>query len=243
MTVPIVLAATLPLFLLPGSQRNVLAVVVNVVAWLVFLADLVVHERLTRRYLATWVGRFDLGVVVLTAPWFLGVGSGDGKIILLIRLARVARLVLAGPDARRLLRRVGRVGIVATGVVLLGAAAALAAERPSNPQFATYGDALWWAVVTLTTVGYGDIVPVTATGRMIGVAVMVVGVGVLGVLAGSLASFFRLAPEPELDHPDPGDRSEALRQEVNELRTQVDRLNEGITRLLDQESGDTPPPT
>jgi voltage-gated potassium channel len=51
---------------------------------------------------------------------------------------------------------------------------------------------LWWGIVTVTTVGYGDIVPTTTTGRWVAVVIMVTGIAVLGVLAGSLASFFRL---------------------------------------------------
>lgn len=66
------------------------------------------------------------------------------------------------------------------------------AEHPTNPEFATLGDALWWGVVSLTTVGYGDIVPKTGPERWAGVTIMITGVAVLGLLAGSLASFFRL---------------------------------------------------
>lgn len=234
MALPLVLAAVLPLVLIPGNRHDVLAAVVNVAAWLVFVADLVVHRRLLPRYLSTWVGRFDLAVVVLTAPWFLVLGPGGGQLLLLIRLARLARLALVGSDARRLVRRVGRVGVVAIGVVLLGAAAAYAAEHPTNPQFASYGDSLWWAVVTLTTVGYGDIVPITTDGRLVGVMIMVMGVGVLGVLTGSLASFFRLAPETRLSAPTSEDHGDALRREVLDLRAQVERLNDGIARLLAQ---------
>jgi voltage-gated potassium channel len=236
MTLPLVLAAVLPLVLIPGGQRNAVAVVVNVAAWLVFVADLLVHRRFVVRYLSTWVGRFDLTVVILTAPWFLVFGSGGGTIVLLIRFARIGRLVLAGPDARRLVKRIGRVGIVAIGVVVLGAVAAYEAEHPSNPQFASFGDSLWWSIVTLTTVGYGDIVPITTEGRLVGVMIMVVGVGVLGVLAGSLASFFRLAPDTTLSAPDDEGHAEALRREVLDLKSQVERLNDGIGRLLVQDS-------
>ena len=235
MTLPLVLSAVLPLVLMPGSQRGALVVVVNVVAWLVFVADLVVHRRHVVRYLSTWVGRFDLGVVVLTAPWFLVFGTGGGKLILLIRFARLARLILAAPDARRLVKRIGRVGIVAIGVVVLGAVAAYEIEHPTNPQFASLGDSLWWSIVTLTTVGYGDIVPITAEGRLVGVMIMVAGVGVLGVLAGSLASFFRIAPESDLNSTPSDGHAEALRREVLDLRTQVERLNDGIARLLVQD--------
>jgi voltage-gated potassium channel len=112
-----------------------------------------------------------------------------------LRLARVARLVIASKGARQLFDRLGRVALVAGSVMVAGAVAAYYAEHPVNPEFATFGDSLWWAIVTLTTVGYGDIVPETTTGRIAAVMIMLTGVAVLGLLAGSLASFFRLQPD------------------------------------------------
>ena len=57
--------------------------------------------------------------------------------------------------------------------------------------FKTYGDSVWWAIVTLTTVGYGDLVPETRVGRITAVLLMFVGVAMLGTVAASLASLFR----------------------------------------------------
>jgi len=192
---PIVLSALLPLVIAP-EPGNPVSVAIGIVSWVVFLMDFVVHERLLRHYLGTRRGAFDLAIVVLTAPWFLlpGTVSGGG-IIVVLRLARVARLLIATKGARQLFSRLGRVVLVAGSVMVAGAVAAYYAEHPLNPEFATFGDSLWWAVVTLTTVGYGDIVPETTTGRLAAVMIMITGVAVLGLLAGTLASFFRLQPD------------------------------------------------
>ena len=191
---PILVAAVLPLFVTSPKTRWV-EVVVGLGSWLVFLVDLVVRRRIDPNYLHHRNGRIDLGIVLLTFPYYAIPGiSGSSAILLLARLARVARLLLATAGLRRFAARLGKVAIVAGVVVLLASLAAYQAEHKTNSEFATVGDSLWWGIVTLTTVGYGDIVPKTSPGRLCGVAIMLTGIAVLGVLAGSLASLFNLEP-------------------------------------------------
>ena len=75
--------------------------------------------------------------------------------------------------------------ILATAVMKLDVERAAA-----KGNITTFSDALWWAVSTITTVGYGDHYPVTTAGRAIGIALMIVGVGIFGVVAASAAAWF-----------------------------------------------------
>jgi voltage-gated potassium channel len=243
MQLPIVVSAILPLVIVPESNGWV-GVVVGVVTWLVFLVDYVMQARHLEHYGRTRLGRFDLFVVVATAPWFLIPGAQGGQFVVLLRLARLARLLMATQGARRLFERLGRVAVVAGGVLLIGSLVAYHAEHPVNSEFATVGDALWWGIVTLTTVGYGDIVPKTPTGRWVAVIIMITGIAVLGLLAGSLASFFRLDNgKPPAGSPPAGEAEraaatssdatlQALAAEVSALRHQVEVLAARLTGVL-----------
>jgi voltage-gated potassium channel len=224
---PIVLSAILPLVLVP-QQGHPVSIAIGIVTWLVFLGDFVVRTRLLNNYTGTGTGRFDLAVVVLTAPWFLLPGASAGGIVVVLRVARLARLVVASKAGRELLVRLGRVGIVAGSIMALAALVAFIAERPVNPEFADYGDSLWWSLVTLTTVGYGDITPITTTGRFAAATLMVTGIAVLGLLAGSLASFLGIDHDAPTDAAEPEpDRLDALLAEVQALRASVARLEDG----------------
>jgi len=79
---------------------------------------------------------------------------------------------------------------VTVAVVVSGGLLAYHAERASNPGLATVSDAIWWAVVTVTTVGYGDRTPITAPGRSVGVVLMIFGIGFLGLFTATVASLF-----------------------------------------------------
>lgn len=244
---PIIISAILPLIVAPESG-NWFSVVIGVVTWLVFLVDYVVHLRRLQHFGRTGFGRFDLVIVIATAPWFLLPGAHGGSFVVLLRLARLARLVVASKNSRQLFDRLGRVAEVAIGVLVTASLVAYFAEHPTNPEFATVGDALWWGIVTMTTVGYGDIVPKTSTGRWAAVVIMLTGVAVLGLLAGSLASFFRLdkgaaaggevadgdasaEAGPSDGAGDPATALGALVTEVAALRQQVALLSERVAGL------------
>jgi voltage-gated potassium channel Kch len=81
------------------------------------------------------------------------------------------------------------IAIVSAFVVILGASAMYVVESEAeDTQIHTWLDAFWWASATATTVGYGDIVPVTETGRIIGIAMMYVGIAIIGSLISTVGA-------------------------------------------------------
>jgi voltage-gated potassium channel len=191
MNIPILVSAILPIIVSFGPEDDFFFIAVMVVTWGVFIVDYVVHVRLLRGYTRSRLGMFDLGVVVLTAPWFLIPGLGGSQFVALARLARLARIAKVSDGGfRRLLQQLGRVGLYTVLLIAACAYVAYQVEQPVNDQFADFGDSVFWAIVTITTVGYGDIVPITTVGRLMSVFLMFSGVALLGVLAGTLASFF-----------------------------------------------------
>ncbi|WP_432537574.1 potassium channel family protein [Kineococcus arenarius] len=147
----------------------------------------------------------------------------------LLRLVTVLRLLNQRAGSR--LR--GRVGLFVTSATLLigfcSACAVLDAERGApGATITTFGEAVWWVVTTITTVGYGDYAPVTATGRVVAVGLMLSGIALVGVVTGSLASWF-------LDEvrDSSGADAEATRADVAQLTEEVRRLREQLAARPD----------
>jgi voltage-gated potassium channel len=119
--------------------------------------------------------------------------------VIVLPLLRPLRLLRLIPLLSVLNRRAqtglrGRVAIyVAGGASLLAFVAALAVldvERSSpDANISDFGDAIWWAVTTMTTVGYGDRYPVTSVGRVVGFGLMLGGIALLGTVTATLASW------------------------------------------------------
>jgi voltage-gated potassium channel len=233
----IILAALAPFLprLLPGSL-DALNLGVDVVAWGIFAADFVVHLRIKPAYWRTGSGLFDEAILFLTFPWYLFPSLGSTAYMAVFRWARVARLLFAGDTGRRVviaLRRLGALG-VALAISSVFAGLVVLRHEPAEAGFDTFGDALWWALVSFTTVGYGDLYPTTSAGRVAGALMMFMGLLALGTVSGVLASTFTGDPREE-EPPESGGaltlvlgELQQLRGEVADLRLQLGRAVPGV---------------
>ncbi|MEJ8280677.1 potassium channel family protein [Pseudonocardia spirodelae] len=206
------------------------------VLWAVFVADVAVRLWLARDR-RRFVLDNPLDLLVVLAPF--------------LRFLRLVRLVGAVSVLTRTLRDDlrGRVSsyLVVT-VTLLGFVAALGvyeAERDApDATITTFGDALWWVLTTITTVGYGDRYPVTLEGRLVAAGLMLAGIAVLGTVTATIASWFteqieqsraRAAREERAaapGAPDPQTWVELL-TEMRRLRARLDELEPGPGRPRD----------
>jgi voltage-gated potassium channel len=165
--------------------------------WGLFVADYVI--RLARASDRRRFVREHLIELVAILPWdWIRVA----RVLRLVRLVRIARASVwfwrATRELRALAQQNGLAYVLATagGIVVAGSMVFWAVE----PSVTGYGEALWWAIVTVTTVGYGDVAPRTVAGRVVAALLMLVGIGVIGMLTSSLAVYF-LGSRQRPHHP------------------------------------------
>lgn len=139
--------------------------------------------------------------LLAVAPGLLFAGGGDCRVVRILRLARLVRVVKLGrySIALRTLRHVltarlpelVSLAFVLLILLVLSSAAMYHLEHDAQPEaFSSIPAAMWWGIVTLTTIGYGDMTPVTTEGRMLGSLVAVLGIGMFALPAGLLGGAF-----------------------------------------------------
>ncbi|MGH8792616.1 MAG: potassium channel family protein [Stackebrandtia sp.] len=165
-----------------GESTKALLVAVDVFVYLAFAVD--------------YFGR----LVIAANKWlFVKRNVPDLLLVLLpparpLRLLRVTTLLIEAMWRHIKHRTRAKMAVFATGtaalLIFLASLALLDAERGHpDAQVQNFGDALWWAAVSVTTVGYGDLVPVTTEGRIVALSLMFVGIGLIGFITGSMTSW------------------------------------------------------
>jgi voltage-gated potassium channel len=92
----------------------------------------------------------------------------------------------------------------------------------SEPDVQSYSDGLWWALVTITTVGYGDITPLTNLGRIIASSLMIMGIGFIATITAAVSSYFISSfSDKELTINELGDKLDKLEKEIKSLKKEI----------------------
>lgn len=189
------------------------------------------------RYIMTPYAITDLIAFLPELLWiiFTPAGVGDDVLIILrvLRLARLVKLARFVPAFDVLGATVARAGTqllttlaMALALVYISAVALYFIEGVGGQQqdgFSSIPRALWWAIVTLTTVGYGDVYPVTALGRVFAAIISLAGIGVVALPAGVFASAF----SDELRERE----IKKLKERVDEVESEVDELESEVEEL------------
>lgn len=185
------------------------------IAWVLFVVDYAVSLWLApRRW--SWFFRHLPGLAIVLLPMLRPL-----RLLRLVALVSVLQRVAGNALRGRVVTYV----IAASGLlVYIGALAMYDAEKAApNSSIQSLGDAAWWAIVTITTVGYGDMSPATSTGRVIAVALMIGGIALLGVVTATLASWLvdKVSAEDTKTQAVTVEHLELLRNEIAMLRQEL----------------------
>ena len=149
--------------------------------WALFALDYVTRLVLAeRRWRFFWRNLFGLASIALPVL----------RPLRLLRLLALVRVLNRRATASLHGRVAAYVGSSATLIIFVAALAILDAERGHRgSNISSFGDALWWSATTVTTVGYGDRYPVTGTGRLVAVGLMLAGIALLGIVTAAIATW------------------------------------------------------
>ena len=175
-------AAMIPLLVGPifwdlSEGQESLFFTLDVVIWSIFATEFAIRLAIAPQR-AAYIRSNWIDVVIVALPFF--------RPLRIVRLLVYTTRLVTG--ARQLLG-VRHLLVHAVVLVMVAATVVTTVETGPNAEITSFPDALWWAIVTVTTVGYGDVVPVSSAGRAMGYILVLGGVGIFGALTANFASF------------------------------------------------------
>ena len=216
--------AYVPVFVV-GSLRDVpdavsdAARAVSLFIIAAFAIELVVKVAVARGRLA-YLRSHWLDVIIVFVPFL--------RPLRILRVLRVLPFIARGAvGVRKILGEYNGVYVLFVGTlsVLMSAFLVLVFERGAGGTIQSFAGALWWAAQTVTTVGYGDVVPITTGGRVIAALLMVIGITLFGVLTAGVAAYFVHDPNRNTQDEQAAKilaRFEALEQRLDSLESKLD---------------------
>jgi voltage-gated potassium channel len=208
-----------------GEEWRTLAGFVNWAIWIAFAVELVVMLVVVRDRRA-WLRAhpLEVAIVVLTPPLL----PASLQALRVFRLLRLLRLLRIAKLARRLFSLDGvKWAALLAALTALSGGAGYAYTEEGNSTW----DGVWWAVASMTTVGYGDEYPVTPLGRVLGMALMLVGIGFIAILTGAVAERFLAGRIEESEEQVAAEVEHAQADVISEIREITQRLQALEQRL------------
>jgi len=196
--------------------------------WIAFGGELAIRTYLVERRIA-YLARHWYDVMIVALPFLRPL-----RIVRSARALRLVRVLRVGPFAARtwasghaLLKRRGLQWVLLGGVTVIFASAGAVTvfEHETGGTIHNYGTALWWAISTITTVGYGDTFPVSPEGRVVAVVLMLVGITFFSWITANVAAFL-------IEHDAAGETKPVT---TSDLMTKLESLEQEL-RLLRREA-------
>lgn len=206
-----------------GSTDSLLESVIFM-TWVIFLVDYIITMALTEKG-KRWTAMNIVNLAVVILPVFRT-----------LRLLRVVTLLrVFNRSASMVFRKKLMLYIVGTSTLLtyIGALAVFDAERHDpDANIANFGDALWWAFITISTVGFGDRFPVTSEGRLIAVGLIISGVSLLGLITVTMGTWVMSMLKEIHDEELADETSDDLELELHKAK----RIREELALKLNEAS-------
>ena len=190
-----------------SDESRTLLHVIEIISVIIFTVEYLARVAVASDKAAFVFSFFGIIDLLAILPFYLSTGLDlrSPRSFRLLRLVRILKLARYSAAAKRfhraflIAREELALFLFASMIVLyLAAVGIYHFENPAQPEeFSSVFHSLWWAVSTLTTVGYGDIYPVTAGGKMFTFCILVVGLGIVSIPAGLVASALSKARELE----------------------------------------------
>ncbi len=178
------------LYDIPPVWKKVLYIV-DVAIWGAFYFEMFIKLLVSRNRVKTLKRNWFLVLILLVPSFRLFKLARIARILRAFRLLRLQSQVAALKEPPRKLIYNIEYGILAfSGAIFVSAFLLWQAEHRAGGAIQTFGDALWWAVITITTVGYGDTVPTSDIGRIVGAITAILGIFVFMVITAKIASYF-----------------------------------------------------